>query len=332
MSFTNLRVFSSVPICRTNRHTRHTSFQITSPVTPFFQRSFHHRPASLRGLYSSSSTEDENSNIIHQHQLCKAQYSSRRVLLKISGEALQGNQGFGIDPVILGSIASEISASHREGIQIAVVIGGGNFFRGAEAFTGIDRAAADNVGMLATIMNAICLQACLENLEVPTRLQTAIEIKEVAEPFIRRRAIRHLEKGRVVIFGGGTGNPFFTTDMAAALRAAEINAQELLKATKVKGIYTSDPFSCQNAELLDHLTYDRALHDHLKVMDHTAISLCRDQCIPIRVFSLYEEGNIYNAILGEDVGSVIRCEEDLMKNRNELPKHFCKTRNSVVSE
>lgn len=304
--------------CR-NRNINGTSLQTSSKrrTTP-----------PLRGL--ASFAQDSDGDECESYQ---TRNSDRRVLLKISGEALRGEEGFGIDAEILRRIACEIRTSHDHGVQIAVVVGGGNFFRGADAFAGIDRATADHVGMLATTMNAICLQAVLENLDVPTRLQTAIEIKEVAEPFIRRRAIRHLEKRRVVIFGAGTGNPFFSTDMAAALRAAEISAHELLKATKVEGIFASDPTISPEAELLPSLTYDRALHDHLEVMDQTAVSLCRDQCIPIRVFSLYEKGNIFRAIIGEDVGSVMRSEEDLIrKNGNEQTQQFYETTNSVVIE
>lgn len=251
-------------------------------------------------------------------------YPARRVLLKISGEALQGDQNFGLDPGTLLRIGTEIRESHREGIQIAVVVGGGNFFRGVNAFEGIDRATADHVGMLATTMNAICLQSILEHLEVPTRLQTALEIKQVAEPFIRRRAIRHLESGRVVIFGAGTGLPFFSTDMAAVVRAAEINAHEILKATKVQGVYTHDPVSRPDvAQFLDHLTFDRALFEHLKVMDETAMALCRDHQIPVRVFCLFEEGNITRAIRGESIGSVIKSEKNLNKNGHQRMKQMC---------
>ncbi|GMH45122.1 hypothetical protein BSKO_13079 [Bryopsis sp. KO-2023] len=233
----------------------------------------------------------------------------RRVLLKVSGEALQGKRGFGIDPKVLKSVAAEVAEAHTAGIQIAIVVGGGNYFRGADAWDGLDRATADYVGMLATTMNAVCLQSALESAGVATRVQTAMEIREVAEPYIRRKAIRHLEKGRIVIFGAGTGNPFFTTDTAAALRAAEINAQAILKATKVDGIYSTDPDVDEGALLLDHLSFRDVMLKDIQVMDHTAITLCKENDIPVVVFSLFKPGNIVKALKGEPVGTLVDHEE-----------------------
>jgi len=226
-------------------------------------------------------------------------------MLKVSGEALGGNKGFGIDPQVLMSVAEEVAKAHEEGVQIAIVVGGGNYFRGADSWEGLDRATGDYVGMLATTMNAVCLQSALENLGVTTRVQTAIEIKELAEPYIRRRAIRHLEKDRVVIFGAGTGNPFFTTDTAASLRAAEINAEVFLKATKVDGIYTSDPMNDPAALLLDHLSYQDVQLQGMRVMDETAVTLCKENDIPVVILSLSQPGNILKAIMGEPVGTLV---------------------------
>ncbi|KAI3428009.1 hypothetical protein D9Q98_006395 [Chlorella vulgaris] len=234
----------------------------------------------------------------------KLKYS--RVMLKVSGEALEGAQGFGIDPTVLQSIASEVAAAASEGVQIAIVVGGGNFFRGVDRWAGLDRASADYVGMLATVMNAICLQSALEALGVQTRVQTAIEMQEIAEPYIRRRAIRHLEHGRVVIFGAGTGNPFFTTDTAAALRAAEINADAFFKATKVDGVYDCDPVKNPGAVLHRHLSFRDVLERELHVMDETAITLCKENEIPVIVFNQTKPGNVLRAILGDqDVGTSI---------------------------
>ncbi|EFN58166.1 hypothetical protein CHLNCDRAFT_141978 [Chlorella variabilis] len=234
----------------------------------------------------------------------KLKYS--RVMLKVSGEALEGAQGFGIDPAVLQTIASEVAAAASEGVQIAIVVGGGNFFRGVDRWAGLDRATADYVGMLATVMNAICLQSALEALGVQTRVQTAIEMQEIAEPYIRRRAIRHLEHGRVVIFGAGTGNPFFTTDTAAALRAAEINADAFFKATKVDGVYDSDPATNPAAVLHRRLSFRDVLERELHVMDETAITLCKENDIPVVVFNLTKPGNVLRAILGDqEVGTSI---------------------------
>ncbi len=230
----------------------------------------------------------------------------RRILLKLSGEALMGSQEFGIDEPIVSRIAAEIAGVHELGVEIAIVIGGGNIIRGlAASHRGIDRVTGDHMGMLATVINALALQDALEKQGVTTRVQTAIEIRDVAEPFIRRRAIRHLEKQRAVIFAAGTGNPFFTTDSAAALRANEVHAEVLLKATGVDGIYSSDPQQDPEAERLPYLTYQQVLEKNLKVMDAAAISLCRDNHIPIVVFKLMEEGNIRRVVCGETIGSMV---------------------------
>jgi uridylate kinase len=230
----------------------------------------------------------------------------QRVLLKLSGEALMGSLGYGIDPVVVGSIAQEVAKVVSEGIQIAIVVGGGNIFRGVKAASaGMDRATADYVGMIATVMNAITLQDALEQAGVPTRVQSAIAMQEVAEPYIRRRAIRHLEKKRVVIFGAGSGNPFFTTDTTAALRAAEIDAEVIFKATKVDGVYDSDPHLNPNARRYQTLTYGHVLNQDLRVMDSTAIALCKENNIPIMVFDLSVSGNIYRAVMGESIGTLV---------------------------
>lgn len=230
----------------------------------------------------------------------------QRVLLKLSGEALMGSLSYGIDPAVVQSIAQEISDIVADGVQTAIVVGGGNIFRGVKgAAAGMDRATADYIGMIATVMNAMTLQDALEQSGVPTRVLTAIEMQEVAEPYIRRRAIRHLEKGRVVIFGAGSGNPFFTTDTTAALRAAEINAEVVFKATKVDGVYDSDPNKNPNARRFQSLTYGHVLTQDLRVMDTTAIALCKDNNIPIIVFDLSVSGNIRRAVRGEAIGTIV---------------------------
>ncbi|HAZ43538.1 MAG TPA: UMP kinase [Cyanobacteria bacterium UBA11371] len=230
----------------------------------------------------------------------------RRVLLKLSGEALMGNLGYGIDPAVVQEIAQEVAETIKSGVQIAIVVGGGNIFRGVKAASaGMDRATADYIGMIATVMNAMTLQDGLEQIGVPTRVQTAIAMQEVAEPYIRRRAIRHLEKGRVVIFGAGSGNPFFTTDTTAALRAAEIGADVIFKATKVDGVYDSDPHVNPDAKRYQSLTYGHVLVNDLRVMDGTAIALCRENNIPIMVFDLGVRGNIHRAVMGEPVGTIV---------------------------
>ncbi|ACK71109.1 uridylate kinase [Gloeothece citriformis PCC 7424] len=230
----------------------------------------------------------------------------QRVLLKLSGEALMGNLGYGIDPKVVADIAQEIADVVQTGVQIAVVVGGGNIFRGVKAAAaGMDRATADYVGMIATVMNAITLQDALEQINIPTRVLTAIAMQEVAEPYIRRRAIRHLEKGRVVVFGAGSGNPFFTTDTTAALRAAEIDAEVVFKATKVDGVYDCDPHKNPNARRYQSLTYGHVLTHDLRVMDGTAIALCKENNIPIMVFDLTVSGNILRAVKGEPVGTIV---------------------------
>jgi uridylate kinase len=229
-----------------------------------------------------------------------------RVLLKLSGEALMGRQGFGVDPVMAARIAEEIAELHAVGVQVAATVGGGNIVRGISvSAAGMDRVSGDYMGMLATVINALALQNALEKLGVHTRVQSAIEMKEVAEPFIRRRAIRHLEKGRVVIFGAGTGNPYFSTDTAAALRAMEIGAEAILKATKVDGIYDSDPMLNPSATLFKTLTYREVLEKGLRVMDTTAITLCMENKLPIIIFNLLRHGNIKDVVLGSNVGSEI---------------------------
>lgn len=233
----------------------------------------------------------------------------KRILLKLSGEALMGGRRSGIDADTLATIADEIAEVQAMGVQIAIVIGGGNIFRGVTAATeGIDRVAGDHMGMLATVINALALQDALERRGVYTRVVTAIAMPDVAEPFIRRRAIRHLEKGRVVICAAGTGNPFFTTDSAAALRASELKCDIIFKATRVNGIYTADPEKDPNAKRLPRVTYQRVLAERLQVMDASAIDLARNSSIPIYIFSMVERGNIKRALLGEDVGSIISDE------------------------
>ena len=229
-----------------------------------------------------------------------------RVLLKLSGEALMGEQAFGIDPAVASQIAKEIAEIQTLGVQTAIVIGGGNLFRGlAASAKGMDRATADYMGMLATVINGLALQDALEHVGVPTRVVTAIEMRAVAEPFIRRRAIRHMEKGRVVVFAAGTGNPYFTTDTAAALRAMEMKADVILKGTKVDGIYTADPMIHADATKFESISYINVLERGLKVMDATAISLCMDNKLPIVVFNLRTAGNMRRAVLGEAVGTTV---------------------------
>ena len=224
----------------------------------------------------------------------------RRVLLKISGEALMGEQSYGIDVNVARSVAEELKAVYQLGVQVAVVVGGGNIFRGVSKSAGnMDRASADYIGMLATVMNAVVLQDALEKTDVDTRVLSAVDIPQLAEPFIRRRAVRHLEKGRVVIFAAGTGNPYFTTDSAAALRALEIRADIILKATKVDGVYSADPMMDTTAERYNEITYRQVLERELKVMDSSAISLCMDNNLPIIVFNMREQGNIKRVVMGE---------------------------------
>jgi uridylate kinase len=232
----------------------------------------------------------------------------QRVLLKLSGESLMGEQGFGIDSRVVTRLSEEIRQIREIGVQVACVIGGGNIFRGlsANASTGIDRVTADHMGMLATLINSLALQDCLERLGVHTRVLSAIEVRQVAEPYLRRRAVRHLEKGRVIIIAAGTGNPFFTTDTAAALRAMEVKAEVILKATRVDGVYSSDPEKVPDAVRFDEITYLQVLEKGLQVMDSTAISLCMDNKVPIIVFNASIHGNIRRVIMGEKIGSLVR--------------------------
>ena len=230
----------------------------------------------------------------------------QRILLKLSGEALMGNQQYGIDPDRLKEYAEEIKAVVDKGVEVAIVIGGGNIFRGLSGSSkGVDRVQGDHMGMLATVINALALQSSLENEGIETRVQTAIKIDEVAEPFIRRRAMRHLEKGRVVIFGGGTGNPYCTTDSAAVLRAIEIKADVILKGTRVDGIYSADPEKDQNATRYNEITFEDVLRKGLKVMDTTAFTLSQENELPIVVFDMNKEGNLMKVVTGEDVGTVV---------------------------
>lgn len=230
----------------------------------------------------------------------------KRVLLKLSGEALAADRGFGVDPTHIHGVAAELAEVHALGIQIAIVVGGGNFFRGvAEQAKDMDRVSADHMGMLATVINALALQDALEKQGVYTRVMSAIEMNQVAEPFIRRRAMRHLEKNRVVIFAGGTGNPYFSTDTAASLRAMEIKADVILKATKVDGIYDADPMKVKDAKKFTEISYMEVLKQGLKVMDSTAISLCKDNNLPIIIFNLNERGNIARVVTGEKIGSLV---------------------------
>lgn len=230
----------------------------------------------------------------------------KRILLKLSGEALMGDADYGIDPVTIGRIADEIKALNRIGVEVGVVIGGGNIFRGAGlAEAGMDRVAGDHMGMLATVMNSLALQDALESRDVYVRVMSAIRINEVCEDYLRRRAVRHLEKKRVTIFAAGTGNPFFTTDSAAALRAIEINAEIMLKATKVDGVYTADPMKDPTATRYDHITFTDALTQNLGVMDATALVMCRENNLPIKVFNIFNEGDLMRVVKGEPVGTLV---------------------------
>ena len=231
----------------------------------------------------------------------------KRVLLKLSGEAFKGSEEYGVDPETVQGLAQEIQETHERGVEMAIVVGGGNIFRGAVAAErGMDRASADYMGMLATVINALALQDELERIGVITRVQTAIEMREIAEPFIRRRAIRHLEKGRVVIFAAGSGNPFFTTDTASVLRAAEINAEVILKATNVDGVYDRDPKKDKDAVPIDRISHIEVLNRQLKVMDSTAISLSMDNKLPIIVFNISQPGNILRAVMGAEIGTLVQ--------------------------
>ncbi|MAE05573.1 MAG: UMP kinase [Nitrospinae bacterium] len=234
-----------------------------------------------------------------------------RILLKLSGEALGGEMRLGIDHGVVGDIAKELAEVHEKGLQLAIVVGGGNIFRGGEAAAaGMERTTGDHMGMLATVINALALQHALEKIGIPTRVQSAIHMAELCEPYIRRRAVRHLEKGRVVIFAAGTGNPYFTTDTAASLRAVEIGAECILKATNVDGVFTSDPKKDKDAKFIKELSYIEVLNRHLGVMDSTAISLCMENDLPIIVFNLRKEGNILRVVSGEEVGTLVTAEEN----------------------
>lgn len=235
-----------------------------------------------------------------------SQTPHRRILLKLSGEALLGDEPCGVDPQLLGRLADDVAAVARQGVQIALVIGGGNIFRGAAlAADGMDRVTDDHMGMLATVMNALAMQDALERRSMPTRVMSALKINQVCEDYIRRRALRHLDKGRVTIFAAGTGNPFFTTDSAASLRAVEIGADLMVKATKVDGVFSDDPMTNPAARFYKRLTYDQAIAERLKVMDTTAIVLCRDNRIPLRIMNIYEAGALARVAAGEDIGSLV---------------------------
>ncbi|KAL2551511.1 Amino acid kinase family protein [Forsythia ovata] len=274
-------------------------------------------PVNFRQPQISSMARPPFSVTMNNNGTSKPSYKWRRVLLKVSGEALAGDQIQNIDPKITMSIAREVASVTRLGIEVAIVVGGGNIFRGSSwaGCSGLDRSSADYIGMLATVMNAIFLQATMESIGIPTRVQTAFRMSEVAEPYIRRRAVRHLEKGRVVIFAAGTGNPFFTTDTAAALRCAEINAEVVLKATNVDGVFDDDPRSNPNARLLNTLTYQDVTSKELSVMDMTAITLCQENNIPVVVFNINKPGNISKAIMGERVGTLIGGTENSAEAR-----------------
>lgn len=236
--------------------------------------------------------------------MTESELKYRRVLLKLGGESLAGDRSFGIDPDSVTALATRIVAAHKLGIELAIVVGGGNFWRGGEN-SDINRATADYIGMLGTVMNALALQEAIERLDIPSRVQTAIEMREVAEPYIRRKAMAHLADGRIVIFAAGSGNPYFTTDTAGALRAMEIGADALLKATKVDGAYTDDPMTNPNATRIDHLTYLEALNNGLKILDATAFSLCMDNNLPIVVFRLEDPGSLVRILRGERVGTLV---------------------------
>lgn len=231
----------------------------------------------------------------------------KRILLKLSGESLMGKQQFGIDPIVLPSFANDIAEIYKLGVEIGIVIGGGNIFRGIQAAAhGIHKVSGDHMGMLATVINCIAFQNALEAIGIPTRLQSAIEMREIAEPFIRRRAIRHLEKERVVLFGGGTGNPYFTTDTAAVLRAIEIECQVILKGTRVDGVYDSDPEKNPDAILFKELSYMDVLEKNLRVMDHTAVTLCQENKLKIIVFNIQKPGNLLKLVTGESIGTIVQ--------------------------
>ncbi len=259
-------------------------------------------------LFHSTSVRPASSGAIDGGKLKLQSPVYKRIVLKVSGESLAGNNGYGIDSAVISSIAQQVKEVVELNVEVAIVVGGGNIWRGiAGSAKGIDRATADYMGMLATVMNSLALQDALESIEVPTRVQTSIAMQQIAEPYIRRRAIRHLEKGRVVIFAAGTGNPFFSTDTTAALRAAEIEAEVILMAkNKVDGVYSADPFKDATAEKFETLTYLDVLNRNLGVMDSTSTSLCMDNNIPLVVFSITEQGNIKRVVLGERIGTIVK--------------------------
>lgn len=316
---------SLLPISSSSHSIFSSSLLALCPLKVNHSRAMNYRRTNGRFVINSSSSEMGSINDsmnLRQSQLSsmtplgvtmndagmsKPSCKWQRVLLKVSGEALAGDHTQNIDPKITMAIAREVASVTRLGIEVAIVVGGGNIFRGSSwaGSGGLDRSSADYIGMLATVMNAIFLQATMESIGIPTRVQTAFRMSEVAEPYIRRRAIRHLEKGRVVIFAAGTGNPFFTTDTAAALRCAEINAEVVLKATNVDGVFDDDPRRNPNARLLDSLTYQDVLSRDLSVMDMTAVTLCQENNIPVVVFNVTKSGNISRAILGERVGTLV---------------------------
>ncbi|XP_051141341.1 uncharacterized protein LOC127258520 [Andrographis paniculata] len=321
---TSFNAVTSHSLCFSNPNTIITDATFRNNVAGFgFHTSLRPTPISCRspqmGSFSDSDSIDLRQPIrssmsmppfsvaMSDNTPQKKSYKWQRVLLKVSGEALAGDQTQNIDPKITMAIAREVASVTRLGIEVAIVVGGGNIFRGASwvGSSELDRSSADYIGMLATVMNAIFLQSTMESIGIPTRVQTAFRMSEVAEPYIRRRAVRHLEKGRVVIFAAGTGNPFFTTDTAAALRCAEINAEVVLKATNVDGVYDDDPRRNPHAHLLDTLTYQDVISKELSVMDLTAITLCQENNIPVVVFNLNKPGNIAKAIRGENVGTYI---------------------------
>lgn len=257
-----------------------------------------------------SVTESHLPSVGHREDDTMGTLKYKRIMLKVSGEALAGDEKFGISPRVLSFLADELRAVHELGVQVAVVVGGGNIFRGiAASAEGMDRSSGDYIGMLATVINGLALQDVLERKGIPTRVQTAIEMRELAEPFIRRRAVRHLEKGRIVIFVGGTGNPYFSTDTAAALRAMEVGAEVVFKATRVDGVYSADPLLDPSAKKFDELSYIEVLNRQLKVMDSTAISLCMDNLFPIVVFNLRQPGVLRQLVFGEKVGTIVRGSE-----------------------
>jgi uridylate kinase len=277
-------------------------------------------PARASGPTAKASTESkddtDDDDIVRRPLAPGVRY--RRILLKLSGEALMGKQGYGIDPATLSQIADEVIDVQSLGVEVALVIGGGNIFRGvAGASKGMDRAHADYMGMLATIINALAMQDALETRDAKTRVMSAVEVQRVAEPYIRRRAIRHLEKGRLVIFAAGTGNPFFTTDTAASLRAMEIGAEIVMKATRVDGVYDKDPHKFKDARMFRRLSYLDVLNRNLEVMDSTAISLCRDNRLPILVFNMTRPGNIRRVVMGEPLGTLVLDERRLPRGQAE---------------